>query len=121
MSYEPFAINSEEDAVKAQSRIDVLVAKGELSEAEEQYLASLGTLMLDWEEGRYEIRNLSTSEILHALLEDNGLRQVDLVGPVFSSKGIVSEILSGKRSVTYDHVAKLADFFHVSPAVFYPG
>jgi antitoxin component HigA of HigAB toxin-antitoxin module len=52
------------------------------------------------------------------LMEDNGMKQSELVGPVFASPGIVSEILSGKRKLTLNHVKKLAEFFHTSPAIF---
>ena len=40
-------------------------------------------------------------------------------GPVFATKSIASEVLNGKRRLTYDHVDRLAQFFHVSPSVFY--
>jgi HTH-type transcriptional regulator/antitoxin HigA len=52
------------------------------------------------------------------MIEDNGLTQSALVGPVFASPGIVSEVLSGKRKLTLNHIKKLAEFFHTSPAVF---
>jgi len=44
------------------------------------------------------------------MLEDNGMKQSQLVGPVFASPGIVSEILSGKRQLTLSHIQKLAAF-----------
>ncbi len=47
------------------------------------------------------------------------MRQGDLVGGVFPTKGIASEVLNGKRQLTYEHVARLAKVFHVSPAAFY--
>lgn len=117
---EPHPIRAAEDAAQVQKRIGELIEQGDPSEAEQEYVALLGALMIGWEEGRHEMPELTVPEILRALLEDNGLRQADLVGTVFSTKGIVSEVLSGKRSVTYDHVVKLADFFHLSPAVFFP-
>jgi len=43
--------------------------------------------------------------------------QKDLLG-VFGSKSIVSEILSGKRRFTLDHVARLGAFFGVPAGVF---
>ncbi len=52
------------------------------------------------------------------MLEDNGMKQSELVGPVFASPGIVSEILSEKRQLTLSQIPKLAAFFHTSPAIF---
>jgi HTH-type transcriptional regulator/antitoxin HigA len=120
MTEEPHPIKTASEAAVIQQRIDEFVARGKLSEDEEEYLALLGALILGWEEGQYRAPDLSVHEILRSLLEDNGLRQIDLVGQVFATRGIVSEVLAGKRGLTYDHVKRLADFFHVSPAMFYP-
>jgi len=57
---------------------------------------------------------------VHSLLEDNGLRQADLVGAVFPSPSAVSDFLAGRRPLSYERVPKLAAYFPVSPAVFYP-
>jgi len=63
---------------------------------------------------------VSVPDKIRALLESHGLRQKDLVGPVFASESVVSDALHGRHRVTYEHVEKLASFFHASPAVFYP-
>ena len=57
--------------------------------------------------------------MVKALLETHDLRQQALVGPVFPTKGIASEVLSGKRKLTYDFVERLARFFQVSPEIFF--
>jgi antitoxin component HigA of HigAB toxin-antitoxin module len=63
---------------------------------------------------------VAPQEIVRTLLEDNGLRQADLVGPVFPSRSAVSDFLAGRRPLSYERAGKLAAFFHMSPAVFYP-
>jgi len=50
-------------------------------------------------------------------MEQRGLRQADLL-PVFGSRSIASAVLNGKREFSKAHIRKLAEFFHVSPAVF---
>ncbi|WP_341527084.1 hypothetical protein [Nostoc sp. UHCC 0302] len=47
-----------------------------------------------------------------------GLRQKDLV-PILKTESIVSEVLSGQRKLTVNHIARLAEFFHISPAAFF--
>ncbi|HEY9299418.1 MAG TPA: transcriptional regulator, partial [Phormidium sp.] len=59
-------------------------------------------------------------ELLKVLIEEFVLRQKDLV-PIFKTESIVSDVLSGKRQLTTRHIEELAKFFHVSPAVFFPG
>jgi HTH-type transcriptional regulator/antitoxin HigA len=117
----PRSITTEAEADAIQRQIDALIDKpGELSEAEEEFLSLLGDLMLVWEDGKYRLPDIYGREAIRGLLQERDLQQKDLVGPVFPTKGIASEVLSGKRSLTYEYVRRLAEFFHVSPAVFYP-
>jgi HTH-type transcriptional regulator / antitoxin HigA len=39
--------------------------------------------------------------------------------PVFGSQGIVSEVLSGKRSISKAQAKALGEFFKVSPTLFF--
>jgi HTH-type transcriptional regulator/antitoxin HigA len=50
-------------------------------------------------------------------MDSNHLKQKDML-TVFGSPSIVSEVLSGKRGLTLEHIKKLAKRFHVSAAVF---
>jgi HTH-type transcriptional regulator/antitoxin HigA len=116
---QPRTITSDTDADRIQSQIDALLDKGELSRAEEEYLSLLGDLVLAWEDGKHEMPDLPPLDYLRALIEDGGLRQADLVPAVFPTPSLASEILSGKRPLTYDYVQRLSRYFHVSPALFF--
>jgi HTH-type transcriptional regulator/antitoxin HigA len=117
---QPRSIASEEDAARTEGQIDELVDRSELTAAEASLLSLLGDLVHAWEADRYDLEAPTPSEAIRALLEAHGLHQQDLVGPVFATKSVVSEVLRGKRGPTYAHVERLARFFHVSPSVFYP-
>jgi HTH-type transcriptional regulator/antitoxin HigA len=116
---QPRSITSEEEAAQIQRQIDLLIDRPERSANEEALLSLLGDLMQAWEAGHYDLDVASPAEAIGALLEAHGLDQQALVGPVFATKSIASEILRGKRHLTYEHVGRLAQFFHVSPSVFY--
>jgi len=45
-------------------------------------------------------------------MEEHGLRQRDLLD-VFGSRGIASEVVSGKRAISKAQAKKLAEVFHV--------
>ncbi len=62
-------------------------------------------------------RRLTPAAMLRHLMEAQGLKQKDLLG-VFASPSIVSEVLSGKRGLTVEHIKKLSKRFHVSPEAF---
>jgi len=50
-------------------------------------------------------------------MEENGMRQTDLVG-IIGSRGVVSEVVNGKRTISKSQAKSLGDFFHVDPSLF---
>lgn len=85
----------------------------------EKGLAELLTLLIeDFEAKRYELPRAKPLEALRFLMEQHDLKQKDLVD-VFGARSIVSEVLSGKRKLNQDHIARLSRRFHVSPEVFF--
>jgi HTH-type transcriptional regulator/antitoxin HigA len=121
VAYEPRVITSWEEAEAANAVIDALTDLRHLSEDQRDFIGLLGQLVYDWESTHDEPMVLTPSEKVRCLLEDAGLRQQDLVGPVFPTRSAVSDFLAGRRPITYDRVEKLAAFFHVSPAAFFAG
>ena len=86
---------------------------------EEAYCEVLTTLIEQYEK-RYRLNiTLNPLETLKLLMENRGLKQADLV-PEIDSKSHVSEVLSGTRELSKNHILKLSNFFHVSPEVFFP-
>jgi HTH-type transcriptional regulator / antitoxin HigA len=118
--FEPRPIHSEQQAERIEGLIDHFIDKpGVLSEDERDFLDLLGNLLAAWEADKYPLPSVPPLDMLRSLIEDNGLRQRDLVGPVFPTEPIASEVLHGKRKLTYDFVERLAAFFHVPPSVFF--
>ena len=79
-------------------------------------LDTLGTRIHAYEEEHYPIPESTGVEILHFLMDENGLTQSDL--PEVGSQGVVSEILNGKRELNVRQIKELAKKFKVSPAAF---
>lgn len=116
----PNPLKNREEFVKVQAVIDGLIDQPELSPDEPDYLDVLGTLVYDYEERVEEpIPDIFGVELLKVLIADRGMKQKDLV-PIFKTESIASDILNGKRQLTVEHIQKLAEFFHLSPAVFFP-
>jgi HTH-type transcriptional regulator/antitoxin HigA len=55
--------------------------------------------------------------MIRYLMEQRDLKEADLL-PVFGARSIASDVITGKREPSKAHIRKLAEFFHVSPAVF---
>jgi HTH-type transcriptional regulator / antitoxin HigA len=119
-TFEPRPIRDERQARQASEIIDSLTDLPHISTAQRDFIGLLGELLHDWESNNEEPLEASPQEVVRSLMDDNKLRQADLVGPVFPSRPAVSHFLAGRRPLSYDRVGKLAAFFHVSPAVFYP-
>ncbi len=119
IAFPPRTIKSEEELNATQEVIDGLIDKGDLTSDERDYLNLLGTLVYEYEEEHYPMPDIHGVELLKVLLVDRGLRQKDLI-PVFKTESVVSSVLTGQRKLTASHIQKLAEFFHLSPAVFFP-
>ncbi len=118
-AFPPRPITSEAGLLATQEVIDSLLDKGELTSEEHEYINVLGTLVREYEETQEPIPDIYGVELLKALLVEFGLRQKDLV-PIFKTESIVSAVLSGQRQLTANHIKKLSEFFHISPAAFFP-
>ncbi|MCC5639966.1 transcriptional regulator [Nostoc sp. CHAB 5844] len=118
-SFPPRLIKSEEDLEKTQTVIDNLLDKGELTESEEDYLNLLGILIHEYEQQQDLVPDIYGVELLKVFMAELNLKQKDLV-TIFKTESIVSDVLKSKRKLTVEHIQKLAEFFNVSPAVFFP-
>ena len=118
-AFPPRPITAESELIATQETIDSLLDKGELTPDERDYLNVLGTLVYEYEQTLEPIPDIYGIELLKALIVEFDLRQKDLV-PIFKTESIISDILREKRQLTTEHIQKLAEFFCVSPAAFFP-
>lgn len=116
---EPRTIASEVQADMYRQVIDTLTDHP-MSDGQREMVGLLAQLLAAWEATHEEPVTATPPELVSFLLEENGLAQNALVPTVFPNAPAVSAFLAGKRGITYDRAGKLARFFDVSPAVFYP-
>jgi HTH-type transcriptional regulator/antitoxin HigA len=96
-----------------------LMKQPQRSAEDRKYVRLLATLIEKYESERYPIPDARPEEVLAELIEQNGLRQRDLV-PILGTESVVSELVNGKRPLSKANIEKLSQRFHVSPAVFFP-
>ena len=114
----PVVIETEEENARMLAVVEKLMNKGEkLSAEEEKLLKLLVKLIEDFEQRYYKIREAEPLEVLHHLMETRGVKQSQL-WTLFGSKGIASEVLSGKRGISKNHARALADYFRVPADLF---
>jgi HTH-type transcriptional regulator/antitoxin HigA len=114
----PALIETEEENERVLAIIEKLMAKTEKRSPEEEAILNLLVHLVEqFEEKAFPTGQAAPAEMIAFLLEQRGLKPIALA-EVLGSRGRVSEILGGKRSVSKDQAKRLAEFFHVSPIAF---
>lgn len=112
-------IKNDKQLEKATIILDGLFMKGSNRSIDEQnYMDILCLIVEDYEEKHYPMPNVSDKDMLKHLIEAKGVRQVDVANATNISSGTISQILSGKRKISRNHMTKLAKYFNVKPSVF---
>jgi HTH-type transcriptional regulator/antitoxin HigA len=108
-------ILNDKDYQKALSSMEVVfdINKGPLAE----YAEALAILIEHYEENRYPVKNADGIKNLKFLMDQNDLKQKDLIG-ILGGKSAVSEILNGKRPLNLKHIRNLSEKFNVRTASF---
>jgi HTH-type transcriptional regulator/antitoxin HigA len=118
---EKYKVSSEKELDEFIEKANALLMKGfknnGLSLEDEKILDLLSDAIEDYEDEHYPFEESSPNEILKFLMEQQDLKQSDLL-PIFGSSGIASEVVNGKRSISKNQAKKLAEFFHVSVELF---
>jgi HTH-type transcriptional regulator / antitoxin HigA len=118
----PKVIETEAEYQRFLAVAERLIFKRQDRNVEESALLKvLVRLIKDYEEEVFDLENWSKTsphELLQFLMEAKGIKQVDLVGVLSDSSGLVSSIVNGKRAISKAQAKKLGDFFNIEPSVF---
>jgi len=100
--------------------IDRLMAAGKLTKGQEVYLETLVQLVQAYEARQQAIdtADLKGIDALRHLLTENDMNASDLARLLGVHPSMGSKILKGERSLTVEHLRKLADRFKVRPELF---
>jgi len=110
-------ISSHEHLAAAQRVIDRLLAKEQLDAGEASYLAALTDLVGSYEDEHFPIEAASDADMLRHLLDAKGITQAQLHRETGISKSSISEVLSGKKSLSRSMIRQLASYFEVDVSV----
>jgi len=115
---QPAVIESEEENDRMLAALEPLFDKGMSRTPEEDRLFKLIVhLIQDFEDSHYDLDATTPLQILKHLMDVRSVRPRAL-WEVFGTRGITSEVLSGKRAISKTHAKKLARFFNVSAELF---
>ena len=112
------AVRTEADYAQARATIDTLL--DEIGDNETHPLADvldyLSGQVKAYEDDKFQIPSAEPKEVLRFLMEQHNLKQEDLGACAPQSR--ISDILSGRRSISEDIAKRLAQRFHVRADVF---
>ena len=113
------AIETEAEYDRMVTAVGELMDKGEdsLSPEESALLETMAILIQACDDRHHALPNVAPNEMLSYLMETSGQTTRDLL-PVLGTRGRVSEVLSGKRSISKEQAKKLAALFKVSADLF---
>ena len=113
------AIETEEEYDHMVIAVERLIDKGEdrLSPEESALLETMAILIQAYDDSHHPVPSVAPNEMLAYLMETSGRTAKDLL-PVLGTRGRVSEILSGKRSISKEQAKKLASVFRVTADLF---
>ena len=103
--------------VKAMEELSRAIARGAAGPEENALHSLLATLIKEYDDRAHPLPPGDPVRMLQFLMDQRGLRAADLT-PVFGARSIASLVLNRKRELSKAHIRKLAEFFHVPPAVF---
>jgi len=111
-------LRSEEELDRAIAVIDSLLDREDLDPAEADYLDVLADLVERYETEHDPIGDVSDADLLAHLIDARGVTQADVARGTRIAVSTISEVLSGKRTLSRTHIGKLARYFGVDPGVF---
>lgn len=115
--YQPKAIDTEEENEAAIAVAEELDRRQNRTLEEDALLKLLAILIERFEDEHYPIPEGTPHSMLLHLMEARDLKQEELVG-VIGSRGIVSEVVNGKRGISKAQAKALAEFFKVDVGLF---
>ena len=116
----PQAIFDDVQLENSVEMIDALMARGKLTKGQASYMETLVQLVQAYEASHHaiDIDDIRGLDSLKHLMEQSEMNGSDLARLLGMHASMGSKILNGDRSLTIEHLKKLADRFKVSPAIF---
>jgi HTH-type transcriptional regulator/antitoxin HigA len=113
----PKIIESDDEFDRLVEAMETIDFKANPTPEEKTVSALLARLIQDYDDQHHALPEAPPSEMIVFLMNQRGLRPSNLL-PIFGSRSVASDVLSGKRELSKAHVRKLAEFFHVSTDLF---
>jgi HTH-type transcriptional regulator/antitoxin HigA len=116
IKYQPRPIHDDAENERATAML-IRLSESEHITAEQEAVAEILVMLIEGYEERYALNASTPLSMLQELMLANDLKQKDIV-PLIGSKGVTSEVLSGKREISKAMAANLGKRFNVPHTLF---
>src|SRR5277367_2415004 len=106
----PKLIESDDEFDRLVEAMEAIDFKANPTPEEKTVSALLARLIEDYDDQHHALPEAPPNEMIVFLMNQRGLRPSNLL-PIFGSRSVASDVLSGKREPSKAHVRKLAEFF----------
>ncbi|MDY3558978.1 helix-turn-helix domain-containing protein [Gemmata sp. JC673] len=114
-------IRSPEELAFARELVAELMVRDDLDDGSADYLDTLSQLVQRYEIAAHPMPEAAEGDVLRVLMEGRGVSQPVLAKEVGIAQSTLSAVLTGKRTLTREHIVALAAYFNVSPIAFMGG
>lgn len=110
-------VDSDAELARALKFLDRMMAADDPADAAR--IAAQARLIEAYEQAKWPPRSPRTTDTIRYLMDQHGLSRADMI-PILGSASRVSEVLSGKKSLSMTMVQRLRARFHVPADVLLP-
>ena len=115
---QPEIIRDDKTHRRALRTVETLMAKPRRTKAEDKLLDLQSKLIDDYEESTFPTPDVPPAAMLEHLIEARGASQAEVARQTNISRSTISEVISGKRTVSVDNAFVLAEYFGVDATLF---
>jgi len=122
LKYKPRPIRNDREHRRVLKHVEELIGQYEPTppRAEGELIAVLSTLIASYEVGSIPRRKPTPAETLERLIESKQVTRSEVARATGIPRSTVTNVLSGRRQISKQNVARLAKYFHVAPSLFLP-
>ena len=115
-------IESDKELRRAIEMINKLIDRGieNLPAGEDAYLDVLSDIVHKYETEHHPIEPVAPTQLLAFLIESKGVSQREVAEAAGMKESSLSDLLAGRRAFNRNHIERLARYFLISPAAFFP-
>jgi HTH-type transcriptional regulator/antitoxin HigA len=118
--YCPRPLHTDAECDVASAIVEKMIGH-QLNADQEDYMDLLATLVMQYDDAHHpvKLKPMTQVEVLTYLLEESGMSASDL-GRLLGNRELGSKLLRGERGLSLAHVAKLSEYFSLSPEIYMP-